>query len=122
LGLRNHFLNHLFVAVNQLSLASPGPLLSALVAVSFFQIMAWYAIFRLLAGSDRTQVAQMRDFLIALALCLPLFVPTNRTIKFVALAVAIFCWISGRGDPKMRSGGSRPCRALDTGVLAAYCL
>ena len=47
------FLNQLFAAANQLPSAAPGQALSDLAAVSVFQIMAWYAIFRLLASSDR---------------------------------------------------------------------
>lgn len=99
------FFNQLLAAVNQLPSASPGQALSDLAAVSVFQIMAWYAIFRLLASSDPTQVAQPRDILIALALCLPLFLPTTRTIKVLALGAAIFTWIRGRGDPKLRAAG-----------------
>jgi exosortase/archaeosortase family protein len=98
-------LNQLFATVNQLPSAPPGQALSDLAAVSVFQIMAWYAIFRLLASSDPRQVANMRDILIALALCLPLFLPTTRTIKVLALGAAIFLWIRGRGDPKLRSAG-----------------
>lgn len=85
--------------------ASPGQALSDLASVSVFQIMAWYAIFRLLTSSDRTQFAQPRDILIALALCLPLFLPTSRTIKVLALGAAIFCWVRGRDDPKLRAAG-----------------
>ncbi len=99
------FFNQLLAAVNQLPSAAPGQLLSELAASSFFQIMAWYAIFRLLASSDPTQVAQMRDILIALALCLPLFLPTTRTIKVLALGAGLFSWIRGRGDPKLRGAG-----------------
>jgi exosortase/archaeosortase family protein len=99
------FFNQLLAAVNPLPWASPGQVLSDLAAVSFFQIMAWYAIFRLLAASDPTQVAQVRDVLIALALCLPLFLPTGRTIKVLALGAAIFFWARGRDDPKLRAAG-----------------
>ena len=97
--------NQLLAAVNPLPSASPEQLLSDLAAASFFQIMAWCAIFRLLAASDPRQVAQMRDMLIALALCLPLFLPTTRTIKVLALGAAMFSWIRGRGDPKLRAAG-----------------
>jgi exosortase/archaeosortase family protein len=99
------FFNQLLAAVNQLPSDAPGQLLSELAASSFFQIMAWYAIFRLLASSDPTQVAQMRDILIALALCFPLFFPTTRTIKVLALGAGLFSWIRGRGDPKLRGAG-----------------
>jgi exosortase/archaeosortase family protein len=98
-------MNQLFATIGQASSASPGQVLSDLAAVSFFQIMAWYAIFRLLASSEPMQAAQMRDILIALALCLPLFLPTTRTIKILALGVAIFFWARGRGDPKLRAAG-----------------
>ena len=99
------FFNQALGAVNQLPSTSPGQILSDLAAASVFQIMAWYAIFRLLASSDPRQVAQLRDILIALALCLPLFLPTTRTIKFVALGAAIFSWIRGRDDPNLRGAG-----------------
>lgn len=100
------FLNQLFAAANQLPSAAPGQALSDLAAVSVFQVMAWYAIFRLLASSDPRQVARMRDILIALALCLPLFLPTTRTIKVLALGAAFFFWTRGRDDPKLRAAGT----------------
>jgi exosortase/archaeosortase family protein len=99
------FFNQLLAAVNQLPSAAPGQALSDLAAVSVFQIMAWYAIFRLLGSRDPRPGANMRDILIALALCLPLFLPTTRTIKVLALGAAIFFWIRGRGDPKLRAAG-----------------
>lgn len=99
------FLNQLFATVSQTPLTSAWELVSELGAVSFFQIMAWYAIFRLLASSDRARRAQMRDVLTALALCLPLFLPASRMIQVVALAAAVFFWIRGRSDPKLRAAG-----------------
>ena len=101
-------LNQLFAAANQLPAASPGQLLSDLAAASFFQIMAWCAIFRLIALSDPTPVAPARDILITLALCLPLLLSTTRTIKVLALGAAIFIWIRGRRDPKLRAAGVVP--------------
>jgi exosortase/archaeosortase family protein len=98
-------LNQLLAAVNQLPSPSPGQVLSDLATASVFQIMAWYAIFRLLASSDPARDAQTQDILIALALSLPLFLPTTRTIKAIALGVAILIWIRGRGDPKLRAAG-----------------
>jgi exosortase/archaeosortase family protein len=99
------FFNQLLAAVSELPSESPWSLLSDLAGSSVFQIMAWCAIFRLLASSDSKPVAETRDILIALALCLPLFLPTTRTIKVLALAAAVFCWIRGRDDPKLRSAG-----------------
>lgn len=99
------FFNQLLAAVGQLASASPGQLLSDLAATSVFQIMAWFAIFRLLSLSDRAEAAEMRDVLIALALCLPLFLPTARTIKVLALGAAAFVYLRGRSDPKLRAAG-----------------
>jgi exosortase/archaeosortase family protein len=100
------FLNQLFVSVNELPPDSPRQLLSDLGSVSFFQLMAWYAIFRLLASCDPTQVARIRDFLIALALCVPLFVLTNHIIWVVALLAAILGLIGRGGDSKLRAAGT----------------
>jgi exosortase/archaeosortase family protein len=99
------FFNQLLATVGQLPSAPAGQLLSELAASSVFQIMAWCAIFRLLASSDPTQPAQTRDILIAVALCLPLFLPTTRTLKIVGLGAALFIWIRGRGEPKQRGAG-----------------
>jgi hypothetical protein len=56
------FSNQLFGSVSQLPSTSPGQKLSHFAAASVFQIMAWYAIFRLLASSDPTEVAQWGTF------------------------------------------------------------
>lgn len=89
----------------QLQSASAGRLIAELAAASVFQIMAWFAIFRLLSLSDRTEAAEIWDVLIALALCLPLFLPTARTIKVLALGAAVFIYLRGRSDPKLRAAG-----------------
>lgn len=97
--------NQLLGAAGDLQSASPWRLLSDAADSSVFQIMAWCAIFRLLASSDPRPVATTRDLLIAVALCLPLFVPTTRTIKVVALGAAVFFWARGRNAPRLRSAG-----------------
>jgi exosortase/archaeosortase family protein len=97
--------NQLLAGVGELASASPGQLLSDVAAASVFQIMAWLAIFRLLSLSDRTEAAEIWDVLIALALCLPLLLPTARTIKVLALGAAIFLYLRGRSDPKLRAAG-----------------
>jgi exosortase/archaeosortase family protein len=99
------FFNQLLAAASELPSASLWRLISDLADSSIFQIMAWYAIFRLLASSDSKRPAQIWDLLIALALCLPLLLPTTRTMKVLALGAAVFCWIRGRDDPKLRSAG-----------------
>jgi hypothetical protein len=100
------FLNQLFASVNEASWASPELVLSDIAAVGFFQLMAWYAVFRLLASSDRTRVAQSLDFLIASILCLLLLLPTDRAIWVAATVAAVVAWICGGGDPKLRAAGT----------------
>ncbi len=99
------FLNQLLGVAKELPSAGPEQVLSDLGAVGVFQLMAWYAIFRLLASSDPTPVARLRDFLIAAALCSPLFVPSGRMIWVTALGVAIFGTVFNRGDRKLRAAG-----------------
>ena len=98
-------LNQLFELVKQAPSASSVQLLSDLGAVGVFQIMAWYAIFRLLASSDPAPVAQLRDFLIAVALCGLVFVPSNGIIWLAALGLAIFGLLFYGRDPRLRAAG-----------------
>ena len=98
-------LNQLFGVAKELPSASPEQLLSDLSAVGVFQIMAWYGIFRLLASSDPAPVAQLRDFLIAVALCCLIFLPSTRMIWVAALGAAMLGWLFNGGDPKLRSAG-----------------
>ncbi len=90
-------LNQLFDVVRETPSASPEQLLTDLGAVGIFQIMAWYAVFRLLASSDPAPVAQLRDFLITVALCCLVFVPSTRMIWVAVLGVAIFGWLFNGG-------------------------
>jgi hypothetical protein len=100
------FLNQLFGVVREVPPASPEQLLTDLGAIGIFQIMAWYAVFRLLASSDPAPVAQLRDFLIAVALCCLVFVPSTRMIWVAVLGVAIFGWLFNGGDSKLRAAGT----------------
>jgi hypothetical protein len=97
------FLNQLFGVVKATPSASPVQLLSDLGAVGVFQLMAWFAIFRLLASSSPTPAAQLRDFLIALALCCFVFVPSPQSIWLTALGIAIYCGLVNGGDLKLRA-------------------
>jgi hypothetical protein len=99
------FLNQLFGAGKEMLSAPPERILSDLSAVGVFQLMAWYAIFRLLASSDPAPAAQPRDVLIAVALCCFILVPTSRLIWVTASGVAVFCWRVSGGDPKLRAAG-----------------
>ncbi|MGA2795900.1 MAG: hypothetical protein ABSE69_20820 [Roseiarcus sp.] len=99
------FLNQLFGVVREMPSASFERLLSDLGAVGIFQYMAWYAIFRLLASSDPTPIAQWRDLLIAVALCFFVFLPSTRMIWVAAVGVAMLWWIFNGGDQKLRAAG-----------------
>ena len=99
-------LNQLFGVVRETPSASPEQLLNDLGAVGIFQIMAWCAVFRLLALSDPAPVAQLRDFLIAVALCCLVFVPSTPMIWVAVLGVAIFGRLFNGGDPKLRAAGT----------------
>jgi len=99
------FLNQLFSVIKDAPSASPEQLLSDLGAVGIFQLMAWYAIFRLFASSDPAPIAQLRDLLIAVALCCLVLVPSTRTIWTATLGVGIYAWLVNGGDPKVRAAG-----------------
>jgi hypothetical protein len=97
------FLNQLFGVVKETPVASPEQLLAGLGAVGVFQLMAWFAIFRLLASNGPAPVAQLRDFLIALALCCFVFVPSPQSIWLTALGIAIYYALVSGGDLKLRA-------------------
>ena len=92
--------------VRELPSASLEQLLSDLGAIGVFQVLAWCAIFRLLVLSDPRPIAQLRDLLIAAALCSLVFVPSTRMIWVAALGVAIFGWLCNGGDPKLRAAAT----------------
>jgi hypothetical protein len=97
------FLNQLFDVIKETRVASPEQLLAGLGAVGVFQLMAWFAIFRLLASSGPAPVAQLGDFLIALALCCSVFVPSPHSIWLTALGIAIYYALVNGGDLKLRA-------------------
>lgn len=95
--------NQLFDMVKGTPPVSLEQLLSDLGSVGVFQLMAWYAIFRLLVSSDPAPVAQLRDFLFALALCCLVFVPSIQMIWITAVGVGIYGCLFDGGDPKLRA-------------------
>ena len=98
-------LNQLLGIVKETPGASPGQLLSDVGALGVFQLMAWFAVFRLLASSGPAPVAQLQDGLIALALCGFVFVPSPDSIWVTAVGIAVYCWLVNGGDPKLRAAG-----------------
>ncbi len=95
--------NQLLGAVVEAQDSSIDELLSNLSTVGVFQIMAWYAIFRLFAAADPAPKTQLQDVLIPAALCFLVLLPTIPMIWSAALGVAIFGVISNKGDPKLRA-------------------
>ena len=100
------FLNQLLSTVKGAPSASAELLFSDLGAVGIFQLMAWFAIFRLFASADPARVADLLDFVIAVALCCLIFLPSPRMIWLTALGIAIYGMFLNGGDPKLRAGAS----------------
>ena len=96
------FLNQLFSLIKDAPSTSPEQLFSDLSSVGIFQLMAWIAIFRLLASADACAVAQWKDFLAGIALCCLIF-PSPRMIWVTALGIAIYGWLNNGGDLKLRA-------------------
>jgi hypothetical protein len=97
------FVNQLYSVVKDMPAASLETLVSDLVAIGVFQYMAWFVVFRLLVSSDVMPAARPRDFLVTAALCLPVFLPASKMIWVSATGIALYLWISGKGDTKLRS-------------------
>ncbi len=100
------FLNQLLGMVKETPVALPEHVLSDVGAVGVFQLMAWYAIFRLLASSDPGPVARLRDIVIALGLCSFIFVRSPQSIWVTASGIAVYCWLVSGSDLKLRAAGT----------------
>ena len=96
------FLNQLYGVIRDVPIDSPEQFLSDLGGVQIFQLLAWIAIFRLLASADPGPVAQLKDFLISVALCCLIFL-SPRMIWVTALGIAIYGWVNDGGDSKLRA-------------------
>lgn len=99
------FLNYLFGTLKEMPAASLAELLTNFGAIGIFQYLAWYVIFRLLLASDRAPAAHPRDFLVVAALCLPVFLPTSKTVWIAATGIAIYLSLFNAGDLKLRAAG-----------------
>ena len=100
------FLNQLLGIVKETPVASPEQLLSDVSAVGIFQLIAWYAIFSLLASSGPGPVAQLRDMVIALGLSCFIFARSPHSIWITALGIGVYCWLVRGADPKLRAAGT----------------
>lgn len=99
------FVNQIFFEIRHVWASSLEILMSDLCAISIFQYMAWYVIFRLIGSTDRGFAASRRDVLVIVAFCVLLFLPTTRSIWIAAAGIAIYLGICGGGDGKLRSAG-----------------
>jgi hypothetical protein len=97
------FINQVYGVIKEMAPASVEVLDP--LAVSIFQYLAWYAVFRLLGSSDLAPAARLRDFLVTAALCLLVFLPSNRAIWAAATGIAIYLFLTDTGDPKLRAAG-----------------
>lgn len=99
------FLNYLFGTLKEMRAQSLEEVLGGFGAIGIFQYLAWYVIFRLLLASDRTPAARPRDFLVIAAFCLPVFLPTGKTIWIAGTGIAIYLSLFNAGDLKQRAAG-----------------
>jgi Transmembrane exosortase (Exosortase_EpsH) len=98
--------------INQLADAAKGPInfstetvIYTLLAISIFQYMAWYVVFRFLWTSDRSLAARWQDLASVTALMILLFVPVGRMIWVAATGLAGYlCFFNDR-DRRLRSAG-----------------
>jgi hypothetical protein len=100
------FANQVFGVLAGIPSSSIATFASNLGTIGVFQYMAWYAVFRLLAESDRDRPAEKRDFAVAIALCLLVFLPTDRMIWVAADCLAIYLWVFHGGAVKLRSAAT----------------
>ncbi len=97
------FLNQLFGLARETLTASPHEFFWNVGSVGVFQIMAWYAVFRLLASTDPAPAARLRDLVVAVSLCCFVFVPKTGLIWVTALGIAVFGSLFNGGDRKLRA-------------------
>jgi hypothetical protein len=95
---------------NQLADAIKGfgstlKLIADLGAISIFQYMAWWVVYRFLWSSDGTPPAGWRDLLAAGAFSLLILVPTGRMIWVAATGLAGYLCVFNDGDRRLRSAG-----------------
>jgi hypothetical protein len=83
----------------------PAALVQALGSRSAFQYLAWYALFRLLADSNRTAPASSTDIAFALFATLVPFFPMNPLVWLSATATAAYLLATRRGDGKLGAAG-----------------
>lgn len=98
-------LNQLLSAVTETPSASLEQPVSDLAAVGVFQLMAWYAIFRLLASRDPPRVARLGDILVVAALCCLIFIPSPRMIWVAAFGVGVYASLFNQDDSRQRAAG-----------------
>jgi hypothetical protein len=98
-------LNHLAAAIFEVPSGSLERLATEAGAISVFQYIAWYAIFRLPIGSDPGPTARWWDVLVTVPWCFLVFLPTARIVWVAAVGVAFYWWIFNRGDSRLRAAG-----------------
>jgi hypothetical protein len=99
------FLNQFAAKIFEAPSESLEQLITEAGAISIFQYIAWFAIFRLLIGSDPGPRARWWDVLVTVPLCFLVFLPTARSIWVAAVGVAFYGGLFNRGDPRLRAAG-----------------
>jgi exosortase/archaeosortase family protein len=99
------FSNYLFGIIKEALTGSLEKLATDFSSVGIFQYMAWYSVFHLLFRINPSYVARKRDYLVTMAFCIPIFLPTVRMIWVAATGFAIYWWVFNSGDLKLRAAG-----------------
>lgn len=97
--------NQLLAIIKGSAPTTPLDTITSLLSVGVFEYMTWYAVFRLLGAGERTKIASNRDWVVALGLCLMVFIPTPQTVWFAATAIGVYLVLTPDGDRKLRSAG-----------------
>lgn len=96
--------NQLFWAIKESPSGTAADFLTGLLAVGLFQYMAWYAVFRLLAASERSQ-ASIPDWVVAIGCCVLVYIPTSQAVWLAALGVGLYMAVFDKGDRRLRAAG-----------------
>jgi hypothetical protein len=98
--------NEIFGVIDRASTNSVTAFVEDLCEAGIFQLLAWYAVLRLLAESENDQPASKRDIAVAVALGLLVLIPIERMIWLAVTALSVYLLTCRSGDAKLRSAAT----------------
>jgi exosortase/archaeosortase family protein len=99
-------LNNLYYEIKGSVSAPLIELLSHLVSIGAFQLMAWCVVFSLIRRSDVATVARSRDVVVILVFSLLLLLPMYRAIWVAATGIAIYLIVFSGDDTRLRAAAT----------------